>query len=91
MVVDAKYKLNYRSSHIHQDIRQVAGYARLKKVYHALKKKASTDIIDCLIIYPCNKALEVDYKFDLKLITEVKAYNQVYKVGIPMPYLKTDD
>lgn len=91
MVVDAKYKMNYRSSHIHEDIRQVAGYGRLNKVYEALKK-SKAEIIDCLIIYPTDKELTDDYKFECVLdqFSEIKAYNKVYKLGIPMPYIKID-
>lgn len=93
IVVDAKYKMHYRSSHIHEDIRQVAGYARLNKVYEALRKtKTPKDIIDCLIIYPTDKELTDDYKFKCVLdrVSEIKAYNKVYKLGIPMPYIKID-
>src|SRR5690606_3003518 len=93
MVVDAKYKMHYRSSHIHEDIRQVAGYARLKKVYEAFKKtKTQKDIIDCLIIYPTDKELSDDYRFECVLDTnsEIKAYNKVYKLGLPMPYIQMD-
>lgn len=91
MVVDAKYKIHYRSSHIHEDIRQVAGYARLNNVYEALKKtKTSKDMIDCLIIYPTDKELNDDYKFEyiLNESSEIKAYNKVYKLGILVPYIK---
>ncbi|MGV8963354.1 MAG: 5-methylcytosine restriction system specificity protein McrC [Candidatus Saccharimonadaceae bacterium] len=94
MVIDAKYKMHYRSSHIHEDIRQVAGYARLDKVYEALKQtKNSKDIIDCLIIYPNNKKLTDDYQFKCVLdeSAEIKAYNKVYKLGIPMPYIEKDE
>jgi 5-methylcytosine-specific restriction enzyme subunit McrC len=73
-----------------KNIRQVAGYARLNKVYEALKKtKTPKDIIDCVIIYPTDMRLTDDYKFDCKLdvISEIKAYNKVYKLGIPMPYI----
>lgn len=91
MVIDAKYKMRYCTSHIHEDIRQVAGYARLNKVYEELKAtKAKTDVIDCLIIYPTDKKLTNEYKFKCILDdeSEIKAYNRVYKIGIPMPYLK---
>lgn len=90
MVIDAKYKMHYRSSHIHEDIRQLAGYARLNKVYEALKEtKTPKDIIDCLIIYPTDKELPEDYKFEYVLDEEskIKAYNRVFKIGIPMPYI----
>ena len=89
MVVDAKYKISYQSGQIHEDIRQVSGYARLEKVYKQLDKSDNA-LIDCLIIYPNNENLADDFKFDLCLVEEIKAYKQVYKIGIPMPYLKGD-
>ncbi|UKB82616.1 McrC family protein [Chryseobacterium sp. MEBOG06] len=56
MVIDTKYKLKYTKSHIHQDIRQVSGYSRLKKVINEIKSKnkdwKEDKILDCLIIYP---------------------------------------
>ena len=90
IVVDAKYKVSYQSSQIHQDIRQVSGYARLKKVYEKLGEPVdSTEMISCLIIYPNNKELTDNYKFEcvLNKDSEIKAYKKVYKIGIPMPYI----
>lgn len=56
MVIDTKYKLKYTKSHIHQDIRQVSGYSRLKKVINEIKSKnkdwKEDKVLDCLIIYP---------------------------------------
>lgn len=93
MVVDAKYKMHYRSSHIHEDIRQVAGYARLNKVYEALKK-SKAEIIDCLIVYPTDEDIldKPNYKIDINLTDDkrIKAYNRVFKIGIPMPYIKIE-
>jgi 5-methylcytosine-specific restriction enzyme subunit McrC len=91
MVVDAKYKMHYRSSHIHEDIRQVAGYARLNKVYEYLNStKTQKDIIDCIIIYPSDEQLPDNYDFECVLdkFSEIKGYNRVYKLGIPMPYIE---
>src|SRR5690606_11619310 len=85
MVVDAKYKLLYASKKvIHNDIRQVAGYARLTKVHSDLQLDDPT-IIDCLIIYPdINHGLTLeDFSFDKKI--EVKAYKGVYTIGIKLP------
>lgn len=90
MVVDAKYKMQYRSSHIHEDIRQVAGYARLNKVYEVLgKPDKSTEMIKCLIVYPCFTALKNDeiVNFYLDEKARIKAYREVYKIGIPLPYI----
>jgi 5-methylcytosine-specific restriction endonuclease McrBC regulatory subunit McrC len=88
MVVDAKYKVSYQASQIHQDIRQVSGYARLKKVYEKLNRY-DNDSINCLIIYPSNDELPDNYQFNCVLNdkNEIKAYKRVYKIGIPMPYI----
>jgi len=98
IIVDAKYKLHYQNSHIHQDIRQVAGYARLKKVREKLAIPPDDDRnIACLIIFPTLS----DQFPDLSLASikskihdksgsspfEIKAYHKVYKLGIPLPVI----
>lgn len=42
--------------------------------------------------YPNNEELRDNYKFDCVLIedSEIKAYKRVYKIGVPMPYLKVE-
>ena len=80
VIIDAKYKLHYENSKEHQDMRQVAGYSRLKKVYDYFSKEISTtEIIDCIIIYPTlNKDTELK-------ISEIKSYQNIYKMGICLP------
>lgn len=77
MVIDAKYKLKYNKSHIHEDIRQVSGYARLKKVIHQIKADnpewEDHKTIDCLIIYPelkmpSGEEVNISGKFSLENI-----------------------
>ena len=89
MVIDAKYKLHYQNGHLHEDIRQVAGYARLNKVREKLRVTDDKNI-DCLIIYPdMENGIE-----DLSLESiknnreEIKAYHKVYKLGIKLPIIK---
>lgn len=86
MVIDAKYKLKYLNGKYDEDIRQVSGYARLKKVYTALSKKQG-EIIDCLIIHPDQNGfkdlLNVDFKQN-----EIDQYYDVYKVGVKLPIVK---
>ncbi|SDH85211.1 McrBC 5-methylcytosine restriction system component [Chryseobacterium taeanense] len=88
IVVDAKYKLHYNYSQVHNDIRQVAGYARLKKVKN--QSPQLNEEIECLIIYPkpidgiCNNNLNLgELKWD-----EVSVYHKVYKIGISLPTIK---
>lgn len=80
VIIDAKYKLHYENSKEHQDMRQVAGYSRLKRVYDYFSGKVNNNqIIDCLIIYPTlNKDIELK-------IFEIKAYQDIYKMGICLP------
>ncbi|GEN78031.1 5-methylcytosine restriction system specificity protein McrC [Chryseobacterium hagamense] len=90
IVVDAKYKLKYNYNQIHEDIRQVAGYARLNKVRKEVGYSGNEEI-PCLIIYPkpagskANSKLEID-----KLLIDdnrISAYHQVYKIGIDLPLI----
>lgn len=88
MVIDAKYKLHYKNGHLHEDIRQVAGYARLNKVRGKLNLYDDINI-DCLIIYP-----DMENGFDdLSLeniknkMTKIKAYYKVYKFGVKIPLI----
>lgn len=93
IVVDTKYKLKYNYSHIHEDIRQVAGYARLNKVREKLKHSQNEEI-PCLIIYPVPIGKE-NYSVDLKISNllrknnEIQAYHQIYKLGVALPIIKS--
>ncbi|TKT91397.1 5-methylcytosine restriction system specificity protein McrC [Dyadobacter frigoris] len=83
MVVDAKYKIRYTSKVDHLDIRQVSGYARLRKVYDFLGV-SKDKVIDCLIIYPDQKNGSSDLFTDLRR-NEINEYYGVFKVGIKLP------
>lgn len=96
IIVDTKYKLHYQNSHIHQDIRQVAGYARLKKVREKLAIPPDDDRnIACLIIHPTFSTKDSDLSLaslktkleDPKGTYQIKAYHKVYKIGIPLPVI----
>lgn len=86
MVIDAKYKLKYIDSKVHDDIRQVSGYARLTKVYKELKIETDK-VIDCLIIYPnTENGFETLDKVNFKE-TPIEAYRNVYKIGVKLPLI----
>lgn len=92
-VIDAKYKPMYK----HQggisidDAREVAGYARLSKVYEELGLDQDTaPPIKCLIVYPdqgkeerFSFTRESEPKFD-----SISGYIRMYKVGIRLPQIK---
>lgn len=93
IVIDTKYKLHYEYGQIHQDIRQVSGYARLKKVRKecGLDKNDDTHI-NCLIVYPILEKGLGNFsisKIQSQLIVsnEIKAYHKVYKLGFELPVI----
>ena len=89
MIIDTKYKLHYENGHIHQDIRQVSGYARLNKVRDELGITDDSNI-NCLIIYPDPKGLDLsNSKLEIdSLISEserIEPYYKVFKLGVKLP------
>ena len=85
MVVDAKYKPRYKNHMVCvDDIRQVCGYARMKKVYDMLGLDYS-NVIDCMIIYShqdCPSSFSQD-KF--KSSSENDNYVRFCKMGLKLP------
>jgi len=88
-VIDAKYKPQYfGKSHLglHNDIRQVSGYARLKSI----RKKAgvidSNILLQCVIVYP-KLSKQEEEKINLHQ-NEVEQYEKVWKVGVNLPKKK---
>lgn len=86
MVIDAKYIPKWKNKVIHENVRQLSGYARLRKVSDELNYSA-TENIDCLIIYPDiddgkDSIHESNFKDEL---VPVKEYNGFYKLGVKVP------
>lgn len=85
MIVDAKYKPQYINNKITtEDIRQISGYARLKKIYKFLEFDEK-NIIDCLVIYSSQTANRTSFTGDNFTLEEEKEYNSFYKIGIKLP------
>lgn len=88
MVIDAKYKPQYKYTGINrEDFRQISGYARLKKVYKALEKQYDKNI-DCLIIYPDLNKTENDFSKLTSVERSIKKYVGFYKLGVNIPLIK---
>lgn len=84
MVVDAKYKTVYKFHYEKDDIRQVSGYARMRKVYEVLKK-SENEIVDCLIIYPDQESGSLSLKIaDFKALA-INEFVRFYKVPVSLP------
>lgn len=82
VVVDAKYKLRYSHTYGIDDLRQVSGYARLSAVSEELGK-SNEELIDCLIVYPDQKA-GVELPEDL-LSDSISGFNRIFKAAIRLP------
>jgi 5-methylcytosine-specific restriction enzyme subunit McrC len=95
IVIDTKYKLHYNHGHLHSDIRQVAGYARLKKVLDEVSKGNEgfdrDNILPCLIIYP-DPNLETYPSLEIENLMnddrKINAYHEVFKLGVPLPVIE---
>ena len=85
-VIDAKYKDRYKDANISKDdVRQVCGYTRMRKVYDFLE--INTDqIIPALIIYPVLDGKELTSEtFNKKNFTSDDRYVELYKCEIKLP------
>lgn len=94
-IVDAKYKPRYEEHKISiEDIRQISGYARIKKVYDELKITDYDKNLNCLIIYShqnCNESFDIN-SFILRNedtdyigLKKEAGYVNIFKLGIRLP------
>lgn len=91
-VIDAKYKPYYKDTRLlKDDAREVAGYARLSKIYELLGLDNETSLpIKCLIVYP-DKNADEQFTFNRQEephFEKIKEYIRMYKIGIRLPTIK---
>lgn len=102
IIIDTKYKPQYAGSHkgIITDIRQIAAYARDRKILKTMGCDGD-HIVDCLIIYP-EKMIDKEFSdkdncaqltsFDdtdnlLQKATPITGFERFYKLSFTMPVL----
>ena len=92
-VVDTKYKPRYQNHNVApDDIRQISGYARMKKVYDEVKYEHDI-VLNCLVIYShqdCNKNLtkehfKISSEAETNRLRPEKGYVKFYKLGVGLP------
>lgn len=93
-VIDAKYKPKYKDANItKEDAREVAGYARLSKIYSVLGLDEDTSPpIKCLIVHP-DQEQEECFTFNREkepAFEKIPGYVRMYKIGIRLPVVKTE-
>lgn len=88
LVIDAKYKLDYKHGQYNiDDIRQISAYARDKGILRKLpayKEERLNTLIDCLIIYPDdNCEMHID---ETKIFSRpINEFEKFFKLGIAIP------
>lgn len=105
LIIDTKYKPHYCDGNkgIIDDVRQISGYARDRKILQHLQGNDRNDdfVPNCLIIYPDKddrliesedeeKDKEVNgfKKLDLLRNTvKIKSFNRFYKLSVPLPII----
>lgn len=89
MIIDTKYKRKYQQEKYQvEDIRQLSGYARDRKVLSKLGYKTEQEqdkVIDCLIIYPDQTGSE-RLNANLKEIP-ISGFTSFYKMPIKLPII----
>lgn len=104
IIMDAKYKPRYENSNcgILDDIREISGYARDRKILKRLK--ADEQEIKCVIIYPkpinfesdetdldadtiCKETDSFDKGELIPQCSEIKWFRNFYKISVPLPKL----
>lgn len=88
LVIDAKYKLDYKHGKYNiDDIRQISAYARDKGILSKMpsyKTSMLNPLVNCVIIYPddnCQAKINAEKIFD----SSIKEFQNFYKVGIAIP------
>lgn len=105
LIIDTKYKPHYGDGNrgILEDIRQISGYARDKKILNRLRADDTSDdyVPHCLIIYPDkeNRMIdsedeEVDKELNdfadkdiIKESVRIRAFNKFYKLSVSLPLI----
>ena len=94
IIIDTKYKRIYQGNESSKsrfnsdDIRQICGYARDKKILNKLGYETTElqkVVVDCLIIYPDQNASE-ELPLSIKQ-SEIEQFIQFYKMAIKLPTL----
>ena len=72
-----------------EDIRQLSGYARDKKIRRKFKIKEDSKVVPCLIIYPLDESQgNVIMNNDTLLNDPIDKFTDFYKFGIKLPIKK---
>ncbi|KLI34728.1 5-methylcytosine restriction system specificity protein McrC [Brachyspira hyodysenteriae] len=95
-IADTKYKEIYENKDGYEkdDIKQLSGYSRIKKVVEHFKNdkeysNSDNYIPKCLIIYPSDNSNNININFNK--IEEISDFINFYKLGIYLPHYNSNN
>lgn len=87
LIMDAKYKPQYSKGVILEDIREISGYARDRKILDAMGVKDGDNEVGCVIIYPIDAGDNRDVKtislWEQALV--ISEFRNFRKIGVTVP------
>ena len=101
LILDTKYKPRYGAGTFDvDDVRQLAGYARDRKVLKKLgiqeAEEQNSAVVPCVIIYPEERGADVKFDGSRSPVDQVRLevapmgeFVGFYRVGFPLPVLST--
>ncbi|MBL7894834.1 MAG: hypothetical protein JNK50_06055 [Bacteroidia bacterium] len=92
IVIDAKYKPQYSNEYIIDDIRQISGYCRDKRILNKmgyLPPDYNKTVLKGLIIYPDGEYLDKDQKETIMIekVEPIEEFVELYKMKVRLPAL----
>lgn len=87
LIMDAKYKPQYKDGIVLDDVREMSGYARDRKILKTMGVDDEDNEVKCVVVYP----VEIEEKNSAKVTTlwaqatEIKEFRNFRKIGIKVP------
>jgi len=87
IIIDTKYKKTYSNEEKYkiEDIRQLSGYARDKGILKKLNITIDNEVVDCVIIYPCDDTSKRCFADRIIKEEKIEQFTKFYKCGIWLP------
>ena len=87
LIMDAKYKPQYKESLVLEDIREISGYARDRKILKTMGADEEDKEVRCVVVYP-TETEEKNIAKELTLwdrATEIDEFRNFRKIGVKVP------
>lgn len=80
LILDTKYKVRYQNSNraIMDDVREMSGYARDKKILNHFDKSIRHSVIPCVIVYPVIRNMTLEGDMTDEEINEIQNQNCLF-------------